>query len=162
MRAIFYTSKGQGAGTELWQAILASGRRRQSYYHHFMAAEENCLLKTLAFTGVQRFRLERLKYAKRGRGAGRSLSRSRQSNVQLSFCHYSRVVTRLTQRCDEQGYPSTKDPWKTSQHCFVCGHADRSDRGLRCLTCCHMDDAPHWIRESSSFCGWRAAIVYVG
>ncbi len=145
-RAMLYTSKGQEVGTELWSVIKAAGKRRNAY-HHFIETEENRLLKTLPFTGVRTFVLERLKQVKRGRGAGRSRKRSRQSNRLLSFWHYARVGTRLMQRCEEAGVSiNFKDPWKTSQHCPVCGNIDRRNRSgkrFRCLKCGHTDDADH-------------------
>ena len=146
LRSMLYTSAGQEIGAELADKIRNAGKRRKSY-HHYIATEENRLLKTLPFTGVQTFVLERLKHVKRGRGKGSSRKRSRQSNRLLSFWHYARVGTRLMQRCEESGVSvDFKDPWKTSQHCPVCGNIDRRNRsGKRflCLKCGHADDADH-------------------
>jgi len=106
-RSMLYTSDGMDIGSELVGRIKEAGKRRKSY-HHFIETEENRLLKTLPFTGVQSFVLERLKNVKR----------SRQSNRLLSFWHYAKVGTRLMQRCEESGSSiEQKDPWKTSQHC---------------------------------------------
>lgn len=146
LRSMLYTSDGKEIGAELAVKIKAAGKRRKSY-HHYIATEENRLLKTLPLTGIQTLVLEQLKNVKRGRGTGSSRKRSRQSNRLLSFWHYARVGTRLIQRCEEAGVSiNFKDPWKTSQHCPVCGNIDRRNRnGKRflCLKCGHEDDADH-------------------
>jgi IS605 OrfB family transposase len=141
-RSMLYTASGQEKqeiGAELADKIKKAGKRRKSF-HHYIETEENRLLKTLIFTNVKAFSMERLKNVKRGKF-------SRQSNRLLSFWHYAKVGTRLAQHCDEAGISIYfKDPWKTSQRCPECGNIDRRNRNGKkflCLKCGCADDADH-------------------
>jgi putative transposase len=82
--------------------------------------------------------LKRVKDHKRG-------TFSRTFNRRLSHWQYAYAVDLLGRRCEAEGIRlERKDPWKSSQHCPVCGKWDRRNRRgekFCCVFCGHSDHA---------------------
>jgi IS605 OrfB family transposase len=140
LNCMLATSKGQMIGTELKEKIRRGGKRRKSW-HHYIETETNRLVKQLDLDGIRLISLERLKNVKRGTRK----TFSRNMNRLLSFWRYAKVGERLQQRCETLGIQvSSKNPWKTSQRCSVCGNIDRRNRrgsSFQCTSCHHVSDA---------------------
>ncbi len=129
-------------GTDLKDKIKQAGKRRKSY-HHYIETETNRHLKGLNLENIKEIAVEDLKNVKKHKRG----KFSRNTNRLLSFWHYAKVGKHLQQLCEEKGIRlNPKNPWKTSQRCYVCGNIDRRNRNKEkflCLRCGHMDNADH-------------------
>ena len=136
------TSDAQFIGEGLKETIKKGGKRRKTW-HRFIKTEVNRHLKDLDLHNIKLISLENLKNVKKGKRG----KFSRNTNRLLSFWLYARVNERLTQLCEEQGIRiERKNPWKTSQRCFVCGNIDRKNRKgekFLCLECGYETNADY-------------------
>ena len=142
LNCMLAASNGQMLGTELKSTIKRGGKRRKSW-HHFIETETNRYLKQLNLDNVKLIALERLKNVKKSKRG----TFPRYLNRLLSFWLYAKVGERLRQRCEILGVQiSSKNPWKTSQRCPVCGNIDRRNRRgekFKCTNCHHISNADY-------------------
>lgn len=117
--------------------------RAKQKFHHYIETETYRHVKQLKLDNIDTVVLENLKYVKHGKRG----KFSRHVNWLLSFWTYTKVHKYLERLCEEQGISvKLKNPWKTSQHCSVCGNIDRRNRKGKkfvCLKCGFTDDADH-------------------
>jgi len=128
------TSDRQLIGVELKDKIQKIGKRRKSY-HHYVETEVNRYVKQIDLSKVKTMAIERLKNVKKNKRG----KFSRKVNRLLSMWQYAKVTKKLEQRCEEEGVLlKFKAPWKTSQHCPLCGKIDNKSRKgdkFKCTGC---------------------------
>jgi len=128
------TSDKQLIGIELKAKIEKVGKRRKSY-HHYVETELNRYVKQLAWKEIKILLLERLKNVKKNKRG----KFSRKANRLLAMWQYAKVTKKLEQRCEEEGVLlKFKAPWKTSQHCPLCGKIASENRKadrFKCIAC---------------------------
>ena len=128
------TSDKQLIGVELKAKIEKIGKRRKGY-HHYVETELNRYVKQLAWKEIKILLLERLKNVKKNKRG----KFSRRVNRLLAMWQYAKVTKKLEQRCEEEGgLLKFKAPWKTSQHCPLCGKIASENRKaakFKCIDC---------------------------
>ena len=128
------TSDKQLIGVELRDKIQKVGKRRKGY-HHYVETELNRYVKQLNWKEIKILLLERLKNVKKKKRG----KFSRRVNRLLSMWQYAKVTKKLEQRCEAEGVLlKFKAPWKTSQHCPLCGKIDDKNRKadrFKCTGC---------------------------
>jgi len=125
------TSDKQLIGVELKAKIQKIGKRRKGY-NHYVETELNRYIKQLAWKEIKILLLERLKNVKKNKRG----KFSRKVNRLLSMWQYAKVTKKLEQRCAEEGVLlKFKAPWKTSQHCPLCGKIDDKSRKAARFKC---------------------------
>jgi IS605 OrfB family transposase len=133
-------SDGQVVGAKT-NEFVKKFHKREKRTHKQMECRAFNELKKLDLSNIASLVVENLKYVKCGtRGMF-----SRQHNRRLSHWLYAKVIKWLVMRCEEQGiWLEFKSPYKTSQHCPICGKWDRRNRNgekFKCIFCGHEDHA---------------------
>lgn len=145
-------SDGQQVGQELYAKIAMFAPRQK---HTYQTAKQISFqaVKILDLSDVKMLVIEDLK---RVRGGTRGKF-PRSLNRRLSHWLYNSIANRLKQRCEEEGIQlERKNPWKTSQRCFVCGKWDKRNRSgdeFNCVHCGHSDHADLNAAKNLSYLG---------
>jgi putative transposase len=133
-------SDGQQAAENLHPKIQTFDKR-EKHTRQQIKEELAREIKKIDLTGIKTIAIEDLKKVKNNKRG----TFSRTFNRRLSHWQYAYAVDLLGRRCEAAGIRlERKDPWKTSQHCPVCGKWDRRNRRgdkFCCVFCGHSDHA---------------------